>query len=299
MPTLILLRHGESEWNSENRFTGWVDVDLTSRGEEQARRSGELLREAGLLPAVQHTSVLTRAIRTGTIALAAAGLPRIPVLRHWRLNERCYGALQGKDRKTTLAQYGEAQFQLWRRSYDVPPPPIEPGSVWDVSNDPRYAGLTVPPTESLRDVVARLLPYWYDKIVPDLRARQTVLVTAHGNSLRALVAHLDGLSGQEVVGLNIPTGMPLRYDLDEDMTPTLRGGRYLDPDAAARGAAEVANQGRQLGEDELAELFILGPGGARRPSSPSPPAAPGPPGGGTARDSSATRQGRGRGAGCG
>jgi 2,3-bisphosphoglycerate-dependent phosphoglycerate mutase len=264
MPTLLLLRHGESRWNSENRFTGWVDVELTLRGEEQARRSGDLLREAGLLPAVQHTSVLTRAIRTGAIALAAAGRPRIPVLRHWRLNERCYGALQGKDRRTALAQYGEELFQLWRRSYDVPPPPIAPGSAWDVSNDPRYAGLTVPPTESLRDVVARLLPYWYDAIVPDLRARRTVLVTAHGNSLRALVAHLDGLSREEVVGLNIPTGMPLHYDLDEDMAPTVRGGRYLDPETAARAAVEVANQGRSPGPP-------VGRGRPERPPGHGPP----------------------------
>ena len=247
MPTLILLRHGESEWNSKNLFTGWVDVDLTAHGEDQARRSGELLREAGLLPTTLHTSVLTRAIRTGTIALEAAGRAWIPVRRHWRLNERCYGDLQGKDRRAIRAQYGEQQFQLWRRSYDVPPPLIEPGSEWDVSADPRYAGPArdlVPRTESLADVVARLLPYWYDAIVPDLRAGRTTLVTAHGNSLRALATHLDQLSRQEVVGLNIPTGMPLLYELDEHMAPTVRGGLYLDPAAAAKAAAEVADQGR-------------------------------------------------------
>lgn len=244
MPTLILLRHGESAWNSENRFTGWVDVPLTARGMQQARRSGDLLRDAGLLPTVLHTSVLTRATGTGTIALEAAGRASVPVHRHWRLNERHYGALQGRDRKAVRAQYGEEQFQLWRRSYDVPPPPIEPGSEWDISSDPRYPGLTVPRTESLADVVARLLPYWYEVIVPDLSAGQTVLVTAHGNSLRGLVAHLDGLSRHEVLGLNIPTGMPLHYDLDEDMAPTLRGGQYLAPDAAAKAAAEVADQGR-------------------------------------------------------
>jgi 2,3-bisphosphoglycerate-dependent phosphoglycerate mutase len=247
MATLILLRHGESDWNNKNLFTGWVDVDLTEKGEQQARRGGELLRAAGLLPTVLHTSVMTRAIRTANLALDAAGRVWIPVTRHWRLNERHYGALQGKDKKATLAEYGEEQFQLWRRSYDTPPPPIEPGSEWDVSSDIRYAGLArdlVPRTECLKDVVVRLLPYWYDRIVPDLRAGETVLVAAHGNSLRALVAHLDRLTETEVVGLNIPTGIPLRYDLDDDLKPSTRGGEYLDPEAAAVAAAAVANQGR-------------------------------------------------------
>ena len=247
MSTLILLRHGESDWNAKNLFTGWVDVDLTPKGEQQARRGGELLREHDLLPTVVHTSVMTRAIRTANLALHAAGRVWIPVHRHWRLNERHYGALQGQDKKATLEQYGEEQFQLWRRSYDTPPPPIEVGSQWDVSADPRYAGLTtdlVPRTECLADVVRRMLPYWYDRVVADLQAGQTVLVAAHGNSLRALVKHLDGLGESEVVGLNIPTGIPLRYELDDDMHPVEPGGRYLDPDAASAAAAAVASQGR-------------------------------------------------------
>lgn len=247
MPTLVLLRHGQSEWNSANRFTGWVDVALTARGEHQARHSGELLRAVGLLPDVLHTSVLTRALRTGTIALEAAGRPGTPTFRSWRLNERFYGALQGRDRKAVRAQHGEAQFQQWRRSYDAAPPPIERGSEWDVSTDPRYADLpanSIPRTESLADVLDRLLPYWSTAIVPDLRAGRVVLVTAHGNSLRALVAHLDGLSPQEVLALNIPTGMPLHYDLDANLVPLVRGGRYLEPDTATRAALKVANQGR-------------------------------------------------------
>ena len=247
MATLVLLRHGESAWNLSNQFTGWVDVDLTEKGEEQARRGGELLREAGLLPTVVHTSVLTRAIRTANLALDELGRPWLPVHRHWRLNERHYGALQGKDKKQTLQEFGEEQFLLWRRSYDVPPPALEPGAEWDVADDPRYALLArdlVPRTECLADVVDRLLPYWYDRIVPDLRAGQTVLVAAHGNSLRALVKHLDGLSEQEVVGLNVPTGQPLRYDLDDELRPTVPGGEYLDREAAEAAAAAVAAQGR-------------------------------------------------------
>ncbi|MCW2599227.1 MAG: phosphoglyceromutase [Frankiales bacterium] len=247
MATLVLLRHGESEWNSKNLFTGWVDVDLTGLGEEQARLGGLQLKESGLLPTVLHTSLLTRAIRTSTIALEACERSWVPVRRHWRLNERHYGALQGKDKKETLAIYGEEQFMLWRRSYDVPPPPLESGSEWDNASDPRYAKLArdlVPATECLADVVDRLLPYWYDEIVPDLRAGETVLVAAHGNSLRALVMHLDGLSPEQVVELNIPTGQPLRYDLDDDLQPVVPGGAYLDPEAAAAAAAAVANQGR-------------------------------------------------------
>ena len=247
MATLVLLRHGESEWNSKNLFTGWVDVDLTALGEEQARLGGLMLAKADLLPTVLHTSLLTRAIRTSNIALEACQRSWIPVKRHWRLNERHYGALQGKDKAETLATYGEEQFMLWRRSYDVPPPPIEPGSEWDNAGDLRYAKLArdlVPATECLADVVHRLLPYWYDDIVPDLRAGETVLVAAHGNSLRALVKHLDGLSEQEVVALNIPTGQPLRYDLDEHLQPITPSGTYLDPEAAAAAAAAVANQGR-------------------------------------------------------
>ena len=239
MATLVLLRHGESEWNSKNLFTGWVDVDLTAVGEEQARAGGRMLAEAGLLPTVVHTSLLKRAIRTSTLALEECDRSWLPVRRHWRLNERHYGALQGMDKKQTLDTYGEEQFMLWRRSYDVPPDPIAPGSEWDNTSDARYAKLApgvVPLTECLADVVDRMLPYWYDAIVPDLRAGETVLVAAHGNSLRALVMHLDGL--------NIPTGQPLRYDLDDQLLPVVPGGTYLDPEAAAAAAAAVANQGR-------------------------------------------------------
>jgi 2,3-bisphosphoglycerate-dependent phosphoglycerate mutase len=247
MATLVLLRHGESDWNNKNLFTGWVDVDLTELGEEQARLGGLMLAKAGLLPTVLHTSLLTRAIRTSNIALESCQRSWIPVKRHWRLNERHYGALQGKDKAATLATYGEEQFMLWRRSYDVPPPPIEPGSEWDNATDLRYAKLArdlVPATECLKDVVHRLLPYWYDDIVPDLRAGEVVLIAAHGNSLRALVKHLDGLTEEQVVNLNIPTGQPLRYDLDDDLQPITPGGTYLDPEAAAAAAAAVANQGR-------------------------------------------------------
>ena len=247
MATLVLLRHGESEWNSQNLFTGWVDVDLTATGEEQARLGGLQMKEAGLLPTVVHTSLLTRAIRTSNLALDSCGRCWIPVKRHWRLNERHYGGLQGLDKSATREKYGDERFLLWRRSYDVPPPEIEPGSQWDVSTDPRYRLLArdlVPRTECLADVVDRMLPYWYDAIVPDLRAGETVLVAAHGNSLRALVMHLDGLSREEVVGLNVPTGQPLRYELDDDLQPTVHGGQYLDPEAAAAAAEAVAAQGR-------------------------------------------------------
>ena len=246
MATLILLRHGESEWNKKNLFTGWVDVDLTELGEEQARLGGLQLAKADLLPTVLHTSLLSRAIRTANIALESCDRNWVPVKRHWRLNERHYGALQGLDKAATREKYGEEQFMMWRRSYDEPPPKIEVGSPWDVSRDPRYAHLTtdlVPRTECLKDVLHRMLPYWYDAIVPDLVAGETVLVAAHGNSIRALVKHLDGLSDTEVVGLNIPTGQPLRYDLDDDMHPTNPGGTYLDPEAATAAAEAVAKQG--------------------------------------------------------
>ena len=247
MATLVLLRHGESAWNARNLFTGWVDVGLTPAGEVQATHAGRRLREAGLLPGVLHTSVLDRAIRTGALALEAADRSWIPVRRHWRLNERCYGALQGLDRTAVRRRYGAEQFTQWRRSYDVAPPPLLPGSEWDVATDPRYAAIPaalLPRTESLADVGARLLPYWYDAIVPDLRTGLTVLVTAHGNSLRALVAHLDRLSPEEVLDLDIPTGMPLVYRLDAGLAPVVRGGCYLDPDEAAAAAARVAAQGR-------------------------------------------------------
>jgi 2,3-bisphosphoglycerate-dependent phosphoglycerate mutase len=244
--TLVLLRHGESTWNAENLFTGWVDVPLSDKGQAEAKRGGELLREAGVLPDVLHTSLLRRAISTANIALDGADRHWIPVKRDWRLNERHYGALQGKNKKQTLDTYGEEQFMLWRRSYDTPPPEIELGDEFSQDSDPRYAdlGADMPRTECLKDVVARLLPYWESAIVPDLQAGKTVLVAAHGNSLRALVKHLDGISDESIAGLNIPTGIPLRYDLDENFKPTNPCGTYLDPEAAAKAAAAVANQGR-------------------------------------------------------
>ena len=246
--TLILLRHGESEWNKANLFTGWVDVELSEKGRAEAARGGRLLAEQGLLPDVLHTSLLRRAITTAELALAAADRQWIPVRRSWRLNERHYGALQGKDKAATLAEYGEEQFMIWRRSYATPPPSIEAGSEYSQDADPRYAVLPPearPTTEALADVVVRMLPYWYDAIVPDLLAGQNVLVAAHGNSLRALVKHLDGMGDDEVVGLNIPTGVPLRYDLDDDLRPTQPGGQYLDPDAAAAAIEAVKNQGKK------------------------------------------------------
>jgi 2,3-bisphosphoglycerate-dependent phosphoglycerate mutase len=244
---LILLRHGHSDWNAKNLFTGWVDVDLNEQGVEEAHRGGELLRERDLLPDVLHTSVLRRAIRTAEISLAVADRSWIDVRRSWRLNERHYGALQGKDKKQTLAEFGEEQFMLWRRSYDTPPPPIERESEFDQSADPRYAALPselLPSSECLKDVLERALPYWYDAIVPDLRQGATVLVVAHGNSLRALVKHLDQLDEETVVALNIPTGIPLYYELDDDFRPLVKGGEYLDPKAAEASIEAVKNQGR-------------------------------------------------------
>jgi 2,3-bisphosphoglycerate-dependent phosphoglycerate mutase len=244
--TLVLLRHGESDWNAKNLFTGWVDVDLTEKGRAEAVHGGELLVEAGLLPDVVHTSLQRRAITTANLALDAADRHWIPVRRNWRLNERHYGDLQGKDKKQTLAEYGEEQFMLWRRSFDTPPPPIDDDSEFSQAGDPRYAdlGADMPRTECLKDVIARFLPYWEESIVPDLTSGRTVLVAAHGNSLRALVKHLDGISDADIASLNIPTGMPLVYRLDESLTPTVPGGEYLDPEAAAAAAAAVANQGR-------------------------------------------------------
>jgi len=244
--TLVLLRHGESVWNAENLFTGWVDVPLSDKGRAEAEHGGTLLKEAGLAPDVLHTSLLRRAITTAGIALDVADRHWIPVRRSWRLNERHYGALQGKNKKQTLEEYGEEQFMLWRRSFDVPPPPIEDGSEFSQDQLPQYADLgdDLPRTECLKDVIERFLPYWEADITDDLRAGKTVLVAAHGNSLRALVKHLDGISDEDIAGLNIPTGMPLVYELDDDLKPTVPGGRYLDPEAAAAAAAAVANQGR-------------------------------------------------------
>ena len=244
---LILLRHGESEWNAKNLFTGWVDVRLSAKGEAEAKRGGELLVARDLLPNVVHTSLLRRAIHTSQLALDAAERHWIPVRRSWRLNERHYGALQGKDKKQTLAEYGEEQFQLWRRSFDVPPPPIDDNDEFSQKNDPRYAdlGTDLPKTECLKDVIDRMIPYWNQSIIPDLKEHKTVLVTAHGNSLRALVKHLDGISDSDIAGLNIPTGIPLLYELDDSFAPTKTGGEYLDPDAAKEAIAAVANQGKK------------------------------------------------------
>ena len=246
MGTLILLRHGESAWNAEGLFTGWVDVGLSEKGAAEASTGGGLLRDAGLQPDIVHTSVLTRAIQTANIALAAADLLWLPVRRSWRLNERHYGALQGKDKAQTRQEYGEEQFMLWRRSYDVPPPPLADHDMLSQRADPRYALLPdelSPRAECLKDVVRRMLPYWYDAIIGDLAAGQTVLVVAHGNSIRALVKHLDAISDADIAGLNIPTGIPLVYELDAAFRPAVTGGRYLDPDAAAIAAAAVASQG--------------------------------------------------------
>jgi 2,3-bisphosphoglycerate-dependent phosphoglycerate mutase len=245
--TLVLLRHGESDWNAKNLFTGWVDVPLTDKGRREASRGGELMAEAGVLPDVLHTSLLRRAIVTAQLALDTCDRLWVPVRRSWRLNERHYGALQGKDKKATMEEFGEEQFMLWRRSYDTPPPRISDDDEFSQTGDAQYADLPdeiMPRTECLKDVVARMLPYWYDAIVPDLRTGRTVCVTAHGNSLRALVKHLDDMGEEAVVGLNIPTGIPLVYRLDEDMRPLERGGQYLDPEAAADAIQAVANQGR-------------------------------------------------------
>jgi 2,3-bisphosphoglycerate-dependent phosphoglycerate mutase len=248
--TLVLLRHGQSEWNERNLFTGWVDVDLTDLGRSEAARGGAQLRAAGLAPSILHTSLQLRAIRTAEIALDELGRKWIPVRRSWRLNERHYGVLQGKNKKETVARFGEEQVRLWRRSYDIPP---EPMPIDDPMSgiDERYADLPrdiLPRAECLADVVARMLPHWYDAIVSDLRAAHTVLVAAHGNSLRALVRHLDAMSNQAVVDLNIPTGFPLVYELDDDMQPITTSvelgvrGRYLDPAGAAEAIEGVKAQ---------------------------------------------------------
>ncbi|GAA1623814.1 phosphoglyceromutase [Leucobacter chromiireducens] len=243
--TLILLRHGQSEWNQKNLFTGWVDVRLTEQGRGEAVRAGEQLAAAGLQPDVLHTSLLSRAIQTANLALDSADRLWIPVTRSWRLNERHYGALQGLDKAETLAKYGEEQFMEWRRSFDTPPPALDDASEWSQANDPRYDGIDGerPQTECLKDVIDRLVPYWEQSILPDLNSGKTVLVTAHGNSLRALVKHLDGISDADIAGVNIPTGMPLVYQINADGTPAAPG-EYLDPEAAATAAAAVAAQGK-------------------------------------------------------
>ena len=243
---LILLRHGQSEWNESNQFTGWVDVNLTAKGEGEAKRGGELLKEQGILPNIVYTSLLRRAIRTANIALNAADRHWIPVVRDWRLNERHYGALQGLNKAETKDKYGEEQFMAWRRSYGTPPPELEDGAEYSQAGDPRYANLDqVPRTECLKDVVERFVPYFEEEILPRAKKGETVLIAAHGNSLRALVKYLDNISEEEIAGLNIPTGMPLVYEIDAEGKVLNPGGTYLDPEAAEAGAKAVANQGNK------------------------------------------------------
>jgi 2,3-bisphosphoglycerate-dependent phosphoglycerate mutase len=244
---LILLRHGESQWNAKNLFTGWVDVELSTKGIEEAKRGGLLLKESNLLPDIVHTSLLRRAINTASLALDNCDRHWIPVQRSWRLNERHYGALQGKDKAATLKEYGEEQFQLWRRSFDVPPPAIDDNNQYSQSNDPRYANLgkDLPKSECLKDVVIRMIPYFTNEITNDLRSGKVVLVTAHGNSIRAILKHIDGISDADIAGVNIPTGIPLLYEFDKDFKPVKKGGEYLDPAAAELAISAVANQGKK------------------------------------------------------
>lgn len=247
MPKLVLVRHGQSEWNEKNLFTGWVDVRLSEIGQKEAKRAGELIKEANINVDILYTSKLSRAIQTANLALDSADQLYVPVKRTWRLNERHYGALQGKDKAQTLAEYGADQFQTWRRSFDIPPPDIEDDSKFSQVGDARYADLdpaVVPKTESLKLVIDRLLPYYQDEIAGDLLQGKTVLIAAHGNSLRALVKHLDNISDEDIAGLNIPTGIPLVYELDNTLKPT-KPAYYLDPEAAAAGAAAVAAQGKK------------------------------------------------------
>ena len=242
--TLVLMRHGESEWNKKNLFTGWVDVPLSEKGVEEAKAGGVMLKEAGVLPDLLFTSMQKRAIKTANLALDTADRSWIPVQRSWRLNERHYGALQGLDKAATRDKYGDEQFMLWRRSYDTPPPAIDPGSEFAQDGDPRYAGDPIPHTECLKDVLERMLPYWDSNIVPALQTGKTVLIAAHGNSLRSIVKYLDDISDEDIAGVNIPTGIPLVYELDEEtLKPIKKGGTYLDPDAQAKIDA-VANQGK-------------------------------------------------------
>lgn len=230
MPRLILLRHGQSRWNLENRFTGWVDVELTEEGEAQARRAGELIAEAGFHPAVMFTSVLTRARRTGALALETAGLTGVPVIEDWRLNERHYGGLTGLDKAETARKHGEEQVKIWRRSYDIPPPPMDAGSEWSFADDDRYVGKVIPDTESLKTTLERVLPYWDEAIAPRLEAGEDILIAAHGNSLRAIVKHLFNVPDDQIVGVEIPTGNPLEIELDAALKPV--SARYLDADRA-------------------------------------------------------------------
>ncbi|SCV05526.1 LANO_0H09428g1_1 [Lachancea nothofagi CBS 11611] len=247
MPKLVLVRHGQSEWNEKNLFTGWVDVRLSAIGEKEAARAGELLKENNVHPDILFTSKLSRAIQTANIALSAADRLWIPTVRSWRLNERHYGALQGKDKAATLAEYGEEQFTTWRRSFDVPPPKIADNSEYSQKNDERYQDVdpsAVPATESLALVIDRLLPYWQDTISKELLDDKVVMIAAHGNSLRGLVKHLEGISDADIANLNIPTGIPLVFELDNNLKPT-KPSYYLDPEAAAAGAAAVAAQGKK------------------------------------------------------
>jgi len=219
VPTLILVRHGQSQWNLENRFTGWWDVDLTEKGEAEARAAGELLAEKGLLPTRAFTSVQLRAIKTLHLALEACGRLWIPETKDWRLNERHYGGLTGLNKAETAARHGEEQVRVWRRSFDVPPPEMDAGGPFDLSMDPRYAGIAIPSTESLKLTIERVLPYWESAILPVLATGETVIIAAHGNSLRALVKHLSSISDEEITGLEIPTGQPIVYEFDEQMRP--------------------------------------------------------------------------------
>ena len=245
MATLVLLRHGQSTWNRDNLFTGWEDVDLSEQGEQEARHAGHLLAEAGLSFDVAYTSLQTRAIRTLDLALQELGAPWTPVRRHWRLNERHYGALQGLNKKETAERYGSDQLFAWRRGYATPPPPLEADDPRHPRHDPRYLGIPpdqLPASECLKDVVERMLPYWHDVIAPELLASRRILVSAHGNSLRALVKHLDGISDDDIAELNIPTGIPLRYEVDDSDPCKPLSSVYLDPEAAKAGADAVAKQ---------------------------------------------------------